>query len=321
MSIEYRNPKQYVSDIGKQLRNEIGKEEVLATVSGGVDSAVSSAILKTAGITIRLLTINTGFLRNQELESVVQILAAANLSPVEVLDKQEEFYQAQEGKIIPEDKRIAFRDSYFSTLMEYVWANQITHILQGTQFATGPKKYHNDPTEEFMSSELKLVEPVRGVYKDQVRAIARYLNLPPEISERRAFPGPGLLIRFGGEYTPEKLETIREATQIIDALVAEHDEVFHNCYQIFPYLLDATPVTYVSPEGLSLGDTILIRAVKQKKRKGNIDYVRFPIPGKIAGQIVESLMAIPRIARVCMDYTPKYGVGENLRPGGTIEYQ
>jgi GMP synthase (glutamine-hydrolysing) len=138
---------------------------------------------------------------------------------------------------------------------------------------------------------------------------------------RRPFPGPGLLLRFGGEYTMEKLRLIRLATKIVDEFLKKYSKIFVNCYQMFPYLVSDEPVTYINQKGKgNLGKILVIRAVKQKLVTGKIVYEPFAIPMVYRTDLTKQLMNISGIARVCFDHTSKYGAGDKVKPGATIEY-
>ncbi len=201
-------------------------------------------------------------------------------------------------------------------------SNKLRYVVQGTQFGkTKARLGHNYPTDKFFKSGLRVIEPVNHLSKNQIRKIAKAIKLPREIVERRPFPGPGLLIRFGGEYTLEKLSLIKKATGIVDKILSKYKNDFKNCFQMFPYLCDGLPVIFVNKKGeRDFGNILLIRAVQQVERKNIIEYHPFEIPQKIKIEIVKELMNIEKVARVCFDATPKMGAGFNVGHGAMIEY-
>ncbi len=314
------NVKKYVENICKYLKS-ITNEEVLILVSGGVDSTTSAIFLKKAGIRGRLLLIDTGFMRAGECTEVKNMFKELGFNII-LLDKKQYFYSAVKQKNDPVEKREAFREAYFESIINYTRINNIKYIVQGTQFRkTKARLGHNCPTENFFKSGLRVIEPVKHLSKNQIRKIAEKIKLPREVVSRRPFPGPGLLIRFGGEYTPQKLFLIKKATSIIDKILGKYKNDFKNCFQMFPYLCDGLPVIFVNKKGQrDFGHILLIRAVRQVERRNIVEYHPFEIPQKIKIEIVKELMNIEKVARVCFDATPKMGAGFNVGHGAMIEY-
>jgi GMP synthase (glutamine-hydrolysing) B subunit len=312
-----------LADIGLasvDLEGLVGRK-ILIAVSGGVDSTTTAVLLRRAGADGTQLMINTGFLRQDEPAAPVLDLEAAGLR-VEVVDERQRFHEAMQGKKTGGERRDAFRDLYFDVLADFMRVRDIDVIAQGTQFhQIVAKQAHNEPTRRFLDNKFEVVEPVAGLTKSQIRVLARALGVPDNCVTRRPFPGPGLILRFGGEYTREKLELIRAATHVVDTFVHQHAEDFTECYQIFPYLTDQEPVTYVDHSGAgSYGAVLLLRAVREEFHGRTIVYRPFTVPDRLSGGLVERLMAIPGIARVCWDLTPKFGSGVDVAPGATIEY-
>lgn len=314
------NVKKYIESTCKYL-GSVTKEEVLILISGGVDSTTSALLLKKAGSRGRLLLINTGFMRDGEPKEVKNIFRKLGFNII-LLDKKKYFYSAVGGKGDPAKKREAFRQAYFETIINYMKSNKLRYVVQGTQFGkTKARLGHNYPTDEFFKSGLRVIEPVNHLLKNQIRKIAGRLKLPAEVVKRRPFPGPGLLIRFGGEFTPQKLFLIKKATSIIDKIVSKYKNGFKNCFQIFPYLCDGLPVIFINKnEQRDFGKIILIRAVQQIENSDNAEYRPFKINPKIKEEIIEKLMEIKNVARVCFDATPKIGAGFKVRHGAMIEY-
>lgn len=313
------DPKGYI----KEITNKFGQipETVLVAVSGGVDSSVSAAILLKAGLNVRLLFVDTGFLRKNESSEVLSSFNEAKLS-VDYLDASSEFYSTLKGKKTSKVKREEFRKIYFKIISEYASEHNISHVAQGTQFHNGiAKTYHNCPTDKFLKLGFKSIEPVKTLKKDEIRMLAKELKLPEEIEKRTPFPGPGLLIRFGGEFTKDKLDIIREATFILENFISRNAKEFKDCYQIFPYLSSDDNVTFVDGEGTgSVGPILLIRAIKVEKNGDDLVYRPCSIRQEVLDGLVEKLMLELPVARVCFDLTSKYGYGEGVKAGGTIEY-
>ncbi|MDR2063474.1 MAG: phosphoadenosine phosphosulfate reductase family protein [Candidatus Nomurabacteria bacterium] len=294
---------------------KFGNEKALVTVSGGVDSSVSALLTEKHLVNYELVFVDTGFLRQNEADAVRTIFG----DKVQVLDAKSSFSLCSEAKTSHE-KRATFRKAYFDFIKTYAIKNGFSAIVQGTQFYSNQsKRYHNLPPEDFWNKGLKVIEPVKGWSKKQIRQMAQSLGLPEEFANRRPFPGPGLLIRFGGQYSDEKLNLVRRATRIVDEFVGRHKEEFSECYQIFPYLTEEL-ATYVDA-GMQggLGRVLLIRAVYDKNHEDK--YLPFRATPKLEQELVSSLMSVGGIGRVCFDATPKVGFGEKVSFGGTIEYQ
>ena len=223
----------------------------------------------------------------------------------------------------PYQKRETFRRVYFDILETYLHSYNIEYLVQGTQRhrITG-RNAHNNPTREFLAQDFKVIEPLKDLTKYQIRQIAKRLELPDEIVNRRPFPGPGLVLRFGGTYNPEKLKKIRMATHIVDNYVNAEKDIFSPCYQIFPYLVDGSPVVY-KPRGEEggLGNLILIRSVRfpQEIDDGK-KYSIFLSPLEKQEELVYRLMEMVGIARVCWDMTTKLEVTNGQKSCGAIEY-
>ena len=302
---------------GERLRGEI----VVACVSGGCDSATAAALVHAAGAKVEPLFIDTGFLRSGEAAEVKELLSSIGLGPLRVVEKQVEFLAAVEGKSVPAEKRTAFQETYFQCLTEYLENQGVTRLVQGTQFYRGAKIYHNCPTESFLKKDFTLIEPVQGLAKHSIHLLGKGLGLPEQVLSRKPFPGPGLLIRVGGEWTGAKAALIRRLTKTVDDYVTARADAFSGCVQIFPYLADGSAVTYVGPNGPALGAVVLLRAVSRREAAGQLLHESFSPAPAVAAELTSLLMEIPGVARVCLDLTSKLGQGERLQPGGTVEYQ
>ncbi len=210
------------------VRSVLGGERALIAVSGGVDSTVSAVITYRAiGENLVCVFIDDDFMRLGEPDTVKATLSELPLNlPVKIMDERERFMEALMGLSDAEEKRKAFREAFYQTLGEAAEREGCRFLVQGTIKADvvetegGIKTQHNvleqigiDPVERF---GFKVIEPVAALYKHQVREVARYLGVPPEISERQPFPGPGLSVRVVGEIIPEKLEELKKATAIVE---------------------------------------------------------------------------------------------------------
>jgi GMP synthase (glutamine-hydrolysing) len=203
-------------------------EKALIAVSGGVDSTVSAAITHRAiGGNLSCVFIDDNFMRLGEPERVKQLLSSPPLSlPIKVLDERERFMAALKGLKDAEDKRKAFRDTFYKALSDAAKREKCRYLVQGTiradieETTAGVKTQHNileqigiNPVEKY---GYTVIEPLVALYKWQVREVARLIGMPEELSERQPFPGPGLSVRVVGEITPEKLDEEKRATVVAE---------------------------------------------------------------------------------------------------------
>ncbi|MFB6469821.1 MAG: GMP synthase [Vulcanisaeta sp. AZ3] len=197
----------------------------LAAISGGVDSTTSAVIVRKAlGDKLKAIFLDTGFMRANEPINVKSLLN--NLLPLTILDVHEEFYREMLGISDAEEKRIRFRNIFYTVLSKIARDYNCDWLVQGTiapdwiETKGGIKTQHNVLEQIGIDTVgkygFKLIEPLREFYKDQVREIARYLGIPSEIINRQPFPGPGLSIRAVGKLTSEKLDVVRRATEIVE---------------------------------------------------------------------------------------------------------
>jgi len=217
------DPAKYVEKSVDELRRTYGSaKNVLAAVSGGVDSVTSAVLVKKAlGSVIRAVYIDTGFMRLNEGHFVRNSLR--DLIDVEVMDRSSRFYDNLLGLEDAEHKRVVFRDTFYSVLSELVSEYRCDYLVQGTikadvvETVGGVKTQHNVLSRELQERYgVRVIEPLKDLYKHEVRAVARYLGIPESIVNRQPFPGPGLLVRTVGRFTLEKLDVVRKATDIVE---------------------------------------------------------------------------------------------------------
>ncbi|MEM0308350.1 MAG: hypothetical protein QXO64_05355, partial [Thermofilaceae archaeon] len=219
------DPKAFLEKAVEEVRSRVGGERAIAACSGGVDSTVSALIARIAlGDRLKAVYIDDGFRRLGEPEATVQLLRSLGLD-VELIDAKNEFYNAVRGLRDAEEKRKAFRHTFYTVLGRAAKSWGARFLVQGTiapdiiETVGGVKTQHNVLVQLGLDPRaygFEVVEPLRELYKPQVRQLARYLGLPKEISEKMPFPGPGLLIRVVGEATPEKVDIVRRATRIVE---------------------------------------------------------------------------------------------------------
>jgi GMP synthase (glutamine-hydrolysing) len=228
------DPKRFVETQVEAIRKAVGSQKALVAVSGGVDSTTCAVLTRRAiGENLVCVILDDAFMREGEPEKVAEILSKEPFNvPVKIVDVRERFLNAMKGLRDAEEKRKKFRETFYSVLSETAKKEGCSILVQGTiradvvETVGGVKTQHNvleqvgiNPMERF---GFKVVEPLLTLYKEQVRMVARHLGLPPEVSERQPFPGPGLSVRVVGEIRPDKLEALKKATTIVENNLAEH---------------------------------------------------------------------------------------------------
>ncbi len=308
----------FVEECIQKLKNEIEGTAIIAC-SGGVDST-TSAVLVDRAIGKKLVTIfvDTGYLRKDEPEHVQALLVNMGLN-LHFVDASAEFYKALRGVTDPERKRKIIGNLFIKIFEREAEKIKADTLIQGTiapdwiesggDLRDVIKSHHNvGGLPENM--KMKLVEPLRDLYKDEVRMVARYLDLA--IAEKQPFPGPGLAVRILGEATRERTAILREACAIVEEEIeaaASHEE----CELPWQYFAVLLPVKSVGVRGdvRAYGETVVVRAVE------SIDAMTAsasPLPYSLLERIgIRITNAIPEVVRVVYDITHK--------PPATIEWE
>ncbi|MEM0226044.1 MAG: glutamine-hydrolyzing GMP synthase [Thermofilaceae archaeon] len=308
------DPKAFLEKAVEEVRSRVGGERAIAACSGGVDSTVSALIARIAlGDRLKAVYIDDGFRRLGEPEATVQLLRSLGLD-VELIDAKNEFYNAVRGLRDAEEKRKAFRHTFYTVLGRAAKSWGARFLVQGTiapdiiETVGGVKTQHNVLVQLGLDPRaygFEVVEPLRELYKPQVRQLARYLGLPKEISEKMPFPGPGLLIRVVGEATPEKVDIVRRATRIV-----EEETRGLGAFQAFAVLLEGR-ATGVKGGKRVYGYIVAVRVVESEDavtaRASELPYLLLK---RIANRIINE---VPEVARVLYDVTDK--------PPATIEFE
>lgn len=313
------DPKEFVDDAIKKLREEI-KGKALIACSGGVDSTVAAVLAyKAIGEKLYALHVNTGLLRKNESNQVRNLFQRLGIH-LDYIDASERFFEKLKGIKDPEEKRKIIGELFIRIFEEFAEEKDIEYLIQGTiapdwiesgdQLRDTIKTHHNVgglPKD----IKLKVVEPLRDLYKDEVRKVARFLDIP--ISEKQPFPGPGLAVRVIGEVTKEKIEIVREACAIVEEEVekASKDGKMPLPWQYFAVLL---PVRTVGVHGdkRAYGYTIAVRAIDSvDAMTGSFSRIPHDVLDKIATRISNEIG--DKVTRVVYDITNK--------PPATIEWE
>ncbi|MBN1871334.1 MAG: ExsB family transcriptional regulator [Candidatus Omnitrophica bacterium] len=238
------NTKEFIKKKVEEIADTVGDGEAINALSGGVDSsAVTILGHKALGKRLKTYFINNGLMRKDEPEKIVSLFKKLGVS-VEIIDAQENFFKALKGITDPEQKREAITQTFYKDVFGgIVRESKAKYLLQGTiltdidETVAGIKRQHNvfeqlgiDPQKAF---GYKIIEPVVQLRKDGVRVIAEALGLPKSIFARMPFPGPALSARVIGEATPERIEKVRKATQIVEEELAsqkafQYMAILHN---------------------------------------------------------------------------------------------
>jgi GMP synthase (glutamine-hydrolysing) len=318
MEADWR-PEREVERIVGEIRGRVAPgEKVLVAVSGGVDSTVTALLVKRAvGDRLVAVFVDHGLMREGEPEQVVEMLRRLGINPI-VVDARERFLAALRGVRDCEEKRRRIGE-LFAKIFEEIASRDpaIKWLAQGTTYpdvvesgaapgADRIKSHHNvGGLPERLG--LKLLEPLRDFYKDEVRRIAIALGVPREYAYRHPFPGPGLAVRIRGEVTREKLEILRKADRIVEE-EARRAGVYDKLWQIFPVLLDDRWVGVKGDRRVE-GYIIVVRAVESEDAM-TADYAKLPwtLLDRIASRITRE---IPEVTMVAYAVTSK--------PPATIE--
>jgi len=308
-----------------KAKEVIGEKRVICGLSGGVDSAVAAAIIQRAvGHQLTCVFVDHGLLRSGEAEQVEREFVAATGVDLVVVDAKKQFLDALSGVKDPEEKRKIigreFIRSFEKAARDIASDGEVEFLVQGTLYpdvvesgggtGTANIKSHHNVGGLPDDLKFKLVEPLRTLFKDEVRQVGLQLGLPEEIVWRQPFPGPGLGVRIIGEVTADRLEVLRQADQIAreELKAAGQDRSIWQCPVVL--LADVRSVG-VQGDGRTYGHPIVLRPVSSEDAM-TADWSRLPyeLLEKISTRITNE---VREVNRVVLDITSK--------PPGTIEWE
>ncbi len=303
------NTEKFIAKSIAEIKTAAGDDKVVMALSGGVDSSVCAVLAARAiGDNLIPIYIDTGLMRKGETERIRTLFSNIHL---QIVDAGDEFLASLKGITDPEDKRKAIGERFIRVFEREAKKQGAKCLLQGTIYPDriesegGIKSHHNVGGMPLHMEFTKVIEPIRDLYKDEVREVAGALGMPKEIQHRMPFPGPGLAVRIIGEITKEKVDIIREANWIVEDELVEK----YRPWQCFAALLGLG--TGVKGDNRIHGWIVAIRAVNSRD---GMTADPLDIPFEHLTRIGSRITAdIPRVARVVYDITAK--------PPATIEYE
>jgi len=305
-----------------EIQGEAGESHVICALSGGVDSSVAAALVhKAVGDRLTCIFVNNGVLRKNEAERVKDLFKGRFHFPLVYVDAEERFLSLLAGIDDPEEKRKRIGREFIAIFEEESKKiKNVKFLVQGTLYpdviesvsVKGPsaviKSHHNvGGLPEKMG--LKLIEPLRELFKDEVREVGRELGLPDDLIGRQPFPGPGLAVRILGDITKERCDTLREADHIFISEIKEAGW-YSRIWQSFCVLLPVKTVGVMGDER-TYENVVAIRAVHSHDGM-TADWVHLPydLLGKISNRIINEVKGINRVV---------YDVSS--KPPATIEWE
>ena len=313
----------FITDSLAKIKQQVGKGKVISALSGGVDSSVVSTVIHRAiGDQLTCIFVNHGMLRREEVERTFNTFRLNMGMNIIYVDASERFLERLKGVADPETKRKIIGEEFITVFEEEAKKiGKVDFLAQGTLYpdviesassgstAAAKIKTHHNVGGLPARMTLKLLEPLRYLFKDEVRQVGLELGLPEEMVWRQPFPGPGLAIRIIGEVTKEKLEILRAADWVVMSEIKQA-KLYRQLWQSFAILTDVRSVG-VMGDFRTYGYLVAIRAVTSDDAM-TADWSRLPydVLARISNRIVNE---VPEVNRVVYDITSK--------PPSTIEWE
>jgi GMP synthase (glutamine-hydrolysing) len=299
----------FIDEATAEIRDQVGDKHAIIALSGGVDSSVAAALAYEAiGDQLTPVYVDTGLMRKGETEGIRETFSF--MESLRVVEARDRFFEALSGVTDPEEKRKVIGKQFIREFEREARDTDADYLVQGTIYPDriesegNIKSHHNVGGLPDVVDFEGIVEPVRDLYKDEVREVARALDLEEVVAERMPFPGPGLAVRVIGEVTPEKVEVARDACHVVEEEVEDHDP-----WQAFAAVIGKG--TGVKGDNRVHGWIVSVRSVESRDgmtaRAQELPWETLQrIQSRITGQN-------DNVARVVYDVTHK--------PPATIEYE
>jgi GMP synthase (glutamine-hydrolysing) len=304
----------------QELKTDVGGGTAIIGLSGGIDSSVATALAaKALGDKLTAVYVDHGFMREGETEEIRQAFSKFKFNFV-VADAKDRFMKRLQGVVEPELKRKIIGEEFIRVFEENAIKSGAQYLIQGTIYpdriesgfrknSNKIKSHHNVAGLPEKIKFKKILEPLRDLYKDEVRKVAKMLELPPEIVARQPFPGPGLAVRIIGELTPEKVKITQKADKIVREEI-ERNGLAANLWQYFAVLTD-TKATGVKGDARAYGYVVAVRTAESREAMtASFAKIPYPVLEVISTRITNE---IPQVTRVVYDITHK--------PPATIEWE
>ncbi|MFH1785261.1 MAG: glutamine-hydrolyzing GMP synthase [Candidatus Micrarchaeota archaeon] len=316
------HPKKFILEAENSIKQTIGKEHAITALSGGVDSFVAATLASRAlPGQIHAFYVDNGLMRKNETEKVMAIAKSLGVE-LTVIDAKKRFLDALKGIDEPENKRKVIGETFVRIFEEEAKKkNNITFLIQGTiapdwiesgGMGRDTIKSHHNVGGLPEKMHLKLCEPLRELYKHEVREVGKELELPEIVHQRQPFPGPGLAVRVVGEITEEKVKIVQDACEIVETELdnAVEAKEIDKPWQYFAALLPSKTVG-VRGDERAYQYTVIVRSVRSLDgMTANFSHIPMDILEKISTRITNEIRSV---GRVVYDITNK--------PPGTVEME
>jgi len=302
------------------VKAEVGEGKAIIALSGGIDSSVATAVAaKALDNRLTAVFVDHGFMRENEPDFVRNAFQKFKINLI-IADVQKRFLEKLEGVVDPEKKRKIIGEEFIRVFEEIAEKADAEYLIQGTiypdriesgfrKFSDKIKTHHNVAGLPIKIRFKKIVEPLRDLYKDEVRKVAKILGLPKEIVFRQPFPGPGLAVRIIGELTEDKVKIAKKADKIVREEI-EKSGLEENLWQYFAVLTD-TKVTGVKGDARAYGYVVAVRIVESREAMtASFAKIPYEVLERISTRITNE---ISEVTRVVYDITHK--------PPATIEWE
>ncbi len=313
---------EFVKEQREEVAKKVGDAHAVIAVSGGVDSSVAAEIVKEViGDRLHAIYVDTGFMRKDETEEIEAMYHRMGLN-LTVVHASEEYFEALAGVTEPEQKRKIIGEKFIRIFEREAKKTGAKILVQGTiapdwiESGGGNRdtiKSHHNVGGLPDDMDMELCEPLYHLYKDEVRAVAEYLDI--EVAQRQPFPGPGLAVRVIGELTPERVQIAREACAIAEAEIDKAVEagLMEKPWQYFAVLTN-TPTVGVQGDLRAYGETVAVRAVQSfDAMTAQASEIPFAVMQKISRGITNHPALKDKVNRVVYDITDK--------PPATVEWE